>query len=222
MKRVVLKGKGKQYYLELNSDSDFKQILQDLQQLLVKLKLTAGTGNQEQPQITVDSQRRLLTSSQQEQLITLLAKFNLFAPPKIKSSVLDRQQVETYLANQKLNIETKVIRSGQVRDYQGDLLLLGTVHQSAQIRTTGNIYIAGQVEGILQAGFPDHSDAVIIGNICQASQVRISDVISIVADLDREHLSNNSLFYINDLHTLVQDTMDHLALIKSEPGIILD
>lgn len=221
MKSVNLKGKGNKYYLEINSNSDFAQSLCEIKELLQKLKKNISVQSDAIP-IIIDSQNRLLTTQQWEQIKKIISNFPLFTLQKTVSNVWDRKQVKKLLEKNFLNIETKVIRSGKIAEYQGNLLLLGGVHKNAIVRATGDIYIGCNVEGIIHAGFPDFNDAIITGNINHASQIRISDLIQIVADLELEELTDKSLFYINDLHVITHDQIINLNEIKPRQKIALD
>lgn len=221
MRSVNLKGKGNQYYLEINSNSDFAQSLNEINELLQKLKKNAPLQSEPIP-IIIDSQNRLLTTQQWGQIKNIISQFPLFTLQQTVSNVWSRKQVKQLVEKNFLNIETKVIRSGKIAEYQGNLLLLGDVHKNAIVRATGDIYIGCNVEGIIHAGFPDFNDAIITGNINHASQIRISDLIQIVADLEVEQLTDSSLFYINDLHVITHDQIINLNKIKPRRKITLD
>ena len=78
------------------------------------------------------------------------------------------------------------------------------------------------VDGIVHAGYPNNNQAIIIGDLSHASQLRISDLIAIVADLEVDKLTEQTLFYVNDLHNLAQDQVQNLNDIKPQKGIVLD
>ncbi|MBA1434366.1 septum site-determining protein MinC [Bombilactobacillus bombi] len=221
MKSVTLKGKGNKYYLEINSDESFSQTLVELKSLLEKLKQTMPKSVKKTP-IVLDTQYRLLKDEQLEQIQKVISKFSIFELQQVVSQVWSRQKVKQLLNRSFLNIETRIIRSGKVVDYQGNLLLLGNVHKGAVIRAQGDIYVAGQVDGIIHAGYPDNNDAIITGNIRRASQIRISDLIQIVADMDQPKLTQHSLFYINDLHVIAEDKITNLHDIKPRREITLE
>lgn len=220
MKSVTLKGKGNKYFLELNSDTDFSESLTEIKKMLQQLVDSTSQHSQKIP-IVIDSQNRLLTSDQFTEIKTIISEFAIFELQHVVSNVFSRQKVEQLLDKNFLNIETKIIRSGKVVDYQGNLLLLGNVHKGAIVRATGDIYIGSHVEGIVHAGFPNYSGAILTGDISHASQIRISDLIQIVADMEEQTFNNNSLFYINDLHVLTQDNISNLHEIKPRREIIL-
>ena len=140
MRSVNLKGKGNQYYLEINSNSDFAQSLNEINELLQKLKKNAPLQSEPIP-IIIDSQNRLLTTQQWGQIKSIIAQFPLFTLQQTVSNVWSRKQVKQLVEKNFLNIETKVIRSGKIAEYQGNLLLLGDVHKNAIVRATGDIYI---------------------------------------------------------------------------------
>ena len=105
------------------------------------------------------------------------------------------------------NVESGIVRSGQKVDYEGDLIFLGTLHRDAQVRASGSIYILGDVNGIVHAGYPDNTDAMIFGNLKDVDQLRIADVIEIVTDDNKEDFQAGKYAFIDDLHSISIDDL---------------
>lgn len=71
------------------------------------------------------------------------------------------------------------LRSGQELTVEGNLVLLGHVHQGATVRASGSIFILGQLNGIAHAGYQGDISAVILALIMQPSQLRIAHTVAI-------------------------------------------
>ncbi|UQS83823.1 septum site-determining protein MinC [Bombilactobacillus thymidiniphilus] len=216
MKNVALKGKGQEYYLEISSYCDFNAALEDMKVLFDDLAKSTDKLT-----LIVDTQQRLLGEKQITELKQLIKSYHMLDLKQIVSAVDTKTSLNNILKKNQIQIESHIVRSGQILDYNGNLLLLGDVHAGAQVRATGSIFVVGVVEGIIHAGFPDNDDAVIAGNLGAARQIRISDLFQIVADLAMDNLEMDSFFYVNDLHTIAIDKIDNLATIKPQKEIII-
>ncbi|WP_225362879.1 septum site-determining protein MinC [Apilactobacillus micheneri] len=108
---------------------------------------------------------------------------------------------------------SKTIRNGQEVNVDGDVLFFGTVHEGGKLFASGNIYNMGNVKGIIQAGYPDNEDKLIIGNLHNAQQVRVGEQYDIVSDnpIDDEE---NTVVYVNDLHLLSYGKINDLKEIN--------
>lgn len=70
------------------------------------------------------------------------------------------------------------LRSGQVIEYEGNVVIIGDVNPGALIQAKGNIIVLGTLRGIAQAGVGGNYNAVIAAYNFQPSQLRIGDKIS--------------------------------------------
>ncbi|SMB99148.1 septum site-determining protein MinC [Thermanaeromonas toyohensis ToBE] len=71
------------------------------------------------------------------------------------------------------------LRSGQELTVEGNLVLLGHVHQGATVRASGSIFVLGQLNGIAHAGYQGDVRAVILALVMQPSQLRIAHTVAI-------------------------------------------
>ncbi len=72
----------------------------------------------------------------------------------------------------------KTIRSGQIIETDGDLILFGNLNSGGQIRASGNIIILGQNRGIVHAGSQGDRRALIFSMKLLSPQIRIADVVA--------------------------------------------
>lgn len=69
------------------------------------------------------------------------------------------------------------IRSGQIVQYDGNLIILGDVNPGALVEAKGNIIILGTLRGVVHAGVDGNSDAIVAAYNLQPTQLRIADSI---------------------------------------------
>ncbi|MFD1671123.1 septum site-determining protein MinC [Agrilactobacillus yilanensis] len=212
MDSVSLKGRKNGYEINLNANANFDDNITDLLNLLQRLSQSEQEDHGDLD-FFLNTGRRLLDEPQIQRIQALFDKFQHFKLAHLAADVLDKSQAQTQVRKQGIHAEMSVIRSGQEVVYESDVLFLGNLHAGGVLKSTGSIFVLGQCEGILYAGYPDNDMAVIVGDISQATQVRISDTIEII-DPKRQHFSKDTIALINDLHVLDFDTSDHLLALR--------
>lgn len=70
------------------------------------------------------------------------------------------------------------IRSGQVIEYEGNIVIIGDVNPGAFIKAKGNIIILGSLRGVAQAGMEGNLEAVVAAYNLQPMQLRIGEIIA--------------------------------------------
>lgn len=125
--------------------------------------------------ITIKLGRRII-SEEQTKLITeiIRSQGNLMIQAIESETPLD----EKNKAHSELKILSTIVRSGQVIEYEGDLLILGDVHPGGVIRCTGDIYVLGSLKGQAHAGNNGRNDAIIVASYLRPTQLKINEFIS--------------------------------------------
>ncbi|HET7578811.1 MAG TPA: septum site-determining protein MinC [Bacillales bacterium] len=126
---------------------------------------------------------RYLTEEQKKQVRELILKKKNLIVEDIESDVITKAEAEEIAKQKRITSITQMVRSGQVLEVTGDLLLVGDVNSGASIEATGNIYVMGALKGSAHAGCEGNRKAVIAASVMKPTQVRISDVVSMGADL---------------------------------------
>ncbi len=70
------------------------------------------------------------------------------------------------------------LRSGQLIQYKGDVVVVGDVNPGAHIKAGGSVIIMGTMRGIVQAGANGDYGAFIVAYKMQPTQLRIGDIIT--------------------------------------------
>lgn len=74
------------------------------------------------------------------------------------------------------------LRSGQKETFDGDIVLVGDINQGAEILAGGDVVIFGTVRGMIHAGYPDNTEAVVIALNLTPLQLRIGPIIARAED----------------------------------------
>ncbi|HYF82578.1 MAG TPA: septum site-determining protein MinC [Clostridia bacterium] len=70
------------------------------------------------------------------------------------------------------------LRSGQLIQYKGDVVIVGDVNPGAHIKAGGSVIIMGTMRGIVHAGANGDYGAFIVAYKMQPTQLRIGDIIT--------------------------------------------
>nr|WP_246287404.1 septum site-determining protein MinC [Lacticaseibacillus absianus] len=184
------------------------EITAQLQTLLERLAQDTPEGSVD---FSIETGDRLLPEAQLAQVQQVFDGFPRFAIKSVHAEVDHVAPLRQRFLAQSVHLVGGIIRSGQVLDYTGDVLFTGTLHRSATLRATGSIFVMGPVEGLLIAGFTGDQDAVIVGDISGAGQVRIADTVEVI---EKNTYGPQTLCYINDLHILDHGELGALGKLR--------
>lgn len=95
---------------------------------------------------------RYVTEEQVASVRALIEQHGSLKVIDVMRDVFDKHEVEAMLRRMSLKTEVGIVRSGQVVEATGDVLLLGDVNPGGLIRAKGSIYIFGQLRGQALAG----------------------------------------------------------------------
>lgn len=70
------------------------------------------------------------------------------------------------------------VRSGQLIDYDGNVVVMGDVNPGGEIVATGNVVVIGSLRGMVHAGSDGNKDAMVVALSINPVQLRIADVIT--------------------------------------------
>ncbi|WP_034550677.1 septum site-determining protein MinC [Carnobacterium funditum] len=221
---VTLKGSKDGFVLTLNESASFTAIVEELEQLLEHLKTESKKDDSNEKnkkiQLEVITGNRLLTDEEKKVLTKMIKENSHFEIKKISSAVLTYESALAWQQAVSLQMEIQTVRSGQVLQAPGDILFVGKVHPGGVIRANGSIFIIGELHGVAHAGFEGDAAAVIVADFHTNAQVRIADNVQIIENQSAEKLSvkKNEFAFINDLHILDFENLDHLSKMRPMLG----
>ena len=76
------------------------------------------------------------------------------------------------------------IRSGQVVEYDGNIVIIGDVNPGGLVKAKGNIIILGSLKGVAHAGADGNQEAIVAAYDLQPTQLRIGNIIGRRPDED--------------------------------------
>ncbi len=209
MSSVSLKGVKDGVELRLSQENSFSNILQETKERLQEAKdFFAGTA------LNLIVCGRSLNMLEEEQLKYTIEAL-LPADTKIVFSkegdcqeTMGKDRIEGYGGTGEENalFIRGTVRSGQVIETAGNLIIAGDVNPGAQLMAGGDIMVMGNLRGTIHAGRSGNRGAVVIALSIAPPQLRIADMITRAPDKDEIRRSPQpEIAYIKDGTIYIDD-----------------
>jgi len=153
-----------------------------------------------------------LTAEQTQQVTQLIQRYSLFSIHKLAADVILTADAMTMIERDTVHLINQIIRNGQVVTITGDVLFFGKIHEGGVLRATGSIFVMGDVAGALEAGYPDHNEAVIVSDLTTVPRVRVGELLELVDPAKTATGSN--VVYINDIQALDYQPLNQLKRVR--------
>lgn len=173
---VTIKGTKDGLNLILDDSCAFRDVINDLDDKLSASHIQQTEGHT--ITVTLKVGNRYLTNDQEETLREIIQSKQNLEVDRIDSNVISRDEAEAERKRMTVTSVARTVRSGQVLEVEGDLLLIGDVNPGGTVMAGGNIFVMGSLRGIAHAGANGNVDAVITASLLKPSQLRIADLIS--------------------------------------------
>ncbi|WP_047984038.1 septum site-determining protein MinC [Ornithinibacillus californiensis] len=180
---VTIKGTRDGLTLFIDDRCSFEDACRELQE---KLSVNQAKKDEQEVPVTVKLGNRYLYDDQKENLERIITEKKQFAVQSFETNVILRDEALAMLEDTEIKVFNRIVRSGQVLEVKGDLLLIGDVNPGGKIVSTGNIYVMGSLHGIAHAGADGDHNAVIAASYMNPSQLRIADYISRSPDYESD------------------------------------
>ncbi|WP_017755954.1 septum site-determining protein MinC [Calidifontibacillus oryziterrae] len=176
---VTIKGTKNGLSLHLDDTCSFQQLLTELEE-----KLSTKHQPEDSPLISVHIKvgNRYLTRKQQDEIRDIIRSKKKLVVSSIESNVITKEEALELKKQTEIISVAKIIRSGQVLQVDGDLLLIGDVNPGGTIIAGGNIFVMGALRGIAHAGCYGNHNAVIAASLMKPMQLRINDLVNRAPD----------------------------------------
>lgn len=184
---------------------------------VLRAKIALNSFKETEQLVTVKVQlgNRYLTDEQQKELAGIINHENNLVVDHFESNVITKSDALRLKEETELKKIYKIVRSGQVLNVIGDVLLVGDVNPGGKIVATGNIYVLGNLRGIAHAGYEDDRQAVIVASYMNPNQLRIADYISRAPDYDSPGVYMECAQIDESLNKIVIDRLQNLAALKN-------
>lgn len=213
--KVTIKGTKDGLVFFMDDMCSFEELLSELREKIEHSHQQILSG----PLIRVSIKlgKRYCSSDQQEELTKIIRQKGNLVIQTIDSDVITKEEAFAESLKSKFTIETHTVRSGQVLDVNGDILLLGDVNPGGTIRSTGSIYVLGNLRGIAHAGMQGDTQAIVASAAMAPQQLRIAEVISRPGEQWAEVTGGAEFAYLEQ-EKMVVGKMNLLHRVRAEFG----
>ena len=184
---VIFKGTKDGLYIILKEEMDLSTIKYNLEKKIKPSKRFfegANIMNFKGKKLTQDEFDELKEIMEQEYGMTVIGSYNEKDypvqeehPVSKKPEILEQLPFDNVHKGEALIVRA-TLRSGQLIQYKGDVVVIGDVNPGAHIKAAGSVIVMGTVRGIIQAGANGDYGAFIVAYKMQPSQLRIGDIIT--------------------------------------------
>lgn len=109
------------------------------------------------------------------------------------------------IAEGKTKFYRGTMRSGNLIDYKGNVVVMGDVNPGAEIIATGNIVVMGVIKGTVHAGSKGNRNAIVSANGIYPTQLRIADLITVSPNESvQEHIGGFETAYIKENNIYIE------------------
>jgi septum site-determining protein MinC len=220
---VTIKGTKEGLIFILDDRCSYESLLEELEEKLSSKHYQQVDGPD--VSVKVDIGYRYLQEHQQTELEDIITEGRNLAVDQFESRVLSKEESEKIRQDSQTVTLMRIIRSGQVLQVNGDVLLIGDVNPGGTLMATGNIYVMGALRGIAHAGYEGDDKAVISASLLAPSQLRIAkEIMHFEIDKKNEHimasafLDEQKLFQLGRVQQLIQT---HPQLAKNETKLLV-
>lgn len=96
------------------------------------------------------------------------------------------------------------LRSGQIIEFDGNIVVIGDVNPGAFVKAKGNIIVLGALRGVVHAGMAGNLNAIVASYHLQPTQLRIGDIIARPPDDDVDTLKMPEVARIKDGEVIIE------------------
>jgi septum site-determining protein MinC len=175
----------------LHENSDFNEIFEQIANKVASAgKFFKGAS------IAVKYRGRKLNSEEEKKIVALLGNKTEAEIKSFEEDIEDTLKVQP-IPNTSQSSKIKIkkfffngidegitkyyrgtVRSGQLINYDGNLVVIGDVNPGGEVVATGNVVVMGSLRGMVHAGADGNKDAIVVAFNLQPMQLRIADVIT--------------------------------------------
>ncbi|MFS0575358.1 septum site-determining protein MinC [Sporosarcina sp. 179-K 3D1 HS] len=173
---VTIKGTKDGLVLRLDDKCAYSDLISELRN---KVQDSALEGLAE---VRVHTGNRFCTEEELREIMDVIQESPNLRVSKIKSDVITMEECNRKVMEQQSETFVGIVRSGQVIQADGDLVVIGDVNPNGQVIAVGNIFVLGRLKGMAHAGANGNEQAVIAASWLEATHLKIADKLETMTD----------------------------------------
>ncbi|AOY76854.1 septum site-determining protein MinC [Clostridium formicaceticum] len=187
---IQFKGTKEGLFIHIKPNYDFETIRKHLIDKLEKTQFFFKGAN------IFEIKCDILTNEEKEELEDIMItryKLNIVKNSDISRTSEVKEEVFQGITEGKTKFIQGTVRSGQIVDYDGNVVVIGDVNPGGQVIARGNIVVMGNLRGIAHAGSNGNMEACVAALYLDPAQLRIANVIARAPDGKYEKPKNPEL-----------------------------
>lgn len=209
--RIAIKGTKDGLLLYLDDKAQFTEIIEELNSKLQDKQAQLLNGPNMPLRIHLND--RQISEEEERRLREVLATRPNLIITQIESNQVHYRRDYDVLSSQE-NV-SGTVRSGQVLEAKGSVLLLGDVNPGGTIRAGGHIFIMGALRGTAHAGSCGNEDAIIAASKMCPTQLRIASTITRSPDDSEQRIGFMEFAYLSGDHIALEQ-LNRLYIVKPQ------
>lgn len=173
---VTIKGTKDGLVLRLDDKCAYSDLLAELRDKV------AETGLEGLAEVRVDVGNRYCDENDLKEIMTIIHDSPTLRVSKIQSDVITMEECNARIVEKQSETFVGIVRSGQVIEAAGDLVIIGDVNPNGRVVAAGSIYVLGKLKGIAHAGVNGNADSVIAASWLEATHLMIADTVQLMSD----------------------------------------
>ena len=209
---VTIKGTKDGLILRLDDKCAYSNLLAELREKV------AEDGLEGLAEVQVHIGNRYCNEEDLKEIMNTIHNSPNLRVSKIQSDVVTMEECNRRIVENQSETFIGIVRSGQVIQAEGDLVVIGDVNPNGRVVAGGSIYVLGRLKGIAHAGANGNSQAVIAASWLEATHLMIADKIELMTD-ELTVLSEQPEMECAYLHSngyIVIDRLQELRVLRPE------
>lgn len=212
---ITIKGTKEGLTFYIDDESPFQHVVEELKTTLT----TSNFLDDKEEQVVaviLHFGYRYVSKERRHTLQQLIEEHSHFFIERFDSNVISKEEAENWFNEMEVKSITQIVRSGQIVEVTGDLLLIGDVNPGGQVRASGSIYILGHLHGIAHAGVHGNEQAVIAASFMNPTQLRIANYLSRAPDYEAEGVYMECGYLDKENNKIVIDRLQVLPFVRKK------
>lgn len=172
---IIIKGNrdGLNAVINMNQFADFEDMLQCL-----KEKLSKGKRFYKGCNLQITTELRYISERDMRKLKDILFDEFLIKDCIFEDTEENSNKVFSGIYEGRTKFIRKTIRSGQVINYPGNIVIVGNVNPGSEVHAAGNIIVLGMLKGYAHAGNNGNDKAIIAAFSLQPQIIHIANIMT--------------------------------------------
>lgn len=172
---ILIKGNrdGINVVINMNKFKDFEEMLEALTR-----RLSIGKAFYKGCTLKITTELKYVNEKQFRKLKDILFEEFLIKDCILEDKDEKSNKIFSGIYEGRTKFLRRTVRSGQVINYPGNVVIIGDVNAGSEIYAGGNVIVLGALRGYVHAGFGGNSKAIVAAFYLQPEILQIADVVT--------------------------------------------